>query len=543
MAEQLGFLEQLGIGDTDERAAAAQARMLQRDPHRALGMGARRGFGAVVGGVHGLVTGESTHPSKGGRSIKGFLSNMGTGADVQEDIDAAVASGISVDELLARRHIRQELGKEDYNPQEGETDLDAKLRMAASAASIAGELGVPELQAAALQQLSILREEKAEWDKWQADEQAKRDKEAREKDEHDREGIKDAFDPSGTATTGMLEFDKERGLWGLRHADDGGISVFTPFSNSFSLHDPDKGKANETIDQRIRRAFSKEEVRMTRNLVSTNAQALRKIGRVMDSVKGYVDTGMDEAIMGGSGPFIAAIDNGIRNVRGALSAFLPFEKNKGAKIDMKADPEGTRAGRSGNGWSGWGKWMERAGDANDALWSSFNLPEWARGASAEAQEHRAQILELAYMAARLAEPSNRGLSDKDIEAALARIAGDTSNPQQLMRRFMTIAADAAMDLEDNLKLYKTALPDVTDEEIERYFGGQLLVEYRQRRDDIYNNFGVTFNEYGRPIFEEYVDYMVEPGSNEVVPKEAKAEIESLSDEEAAAELQSLGLSQ
>jgi hypothetical protein len=80
--------------------------------------------------------------------------------------------------------------------------------------------------------------------------------------------------------------------------------------------------------------------------------------------------------------------------------------------------------------------------------------------SAEAQEHRAQILELAYMAARLAEPSNRGLSDKDIEAALARIAGDTSNPQQLLRRFVTIAADSAYDLEDRLDSYKQAIPGI-----------------------------------------------------------------------------------
>jgi hypothetical protein len=132
--------------------------------------------------------------------------------------------------------------------------------------------------------------------------------------------------------------------------------------------------------------------------------------------------------------------------------------------------------------------------------------------SAEAQEHRAQILELAYMAARLAEPSNRGLSDKDIEAALARIAGDTSNPQQLLRRFVTIAADASLDLEDRLNSYKDAIPDISDDAVDNYFGGRLLKDYRTRRQQLFNDLEVTFDKNDRPLFHDVVDVQFEPGN-------------------------------
>lgn len=67
----------------------------------------------------------------------------------------------------------------------------------------------------------------------------------------------------------------------------------------------------------------------------------------------------------------------------------------------------------------------------------------ARGASVEqiariSEQYWANVMELAYMDARLQEPSNRGLSDKDITNALRRIGAATANPASFAQRQMTL---------------------------------------------------------------------------------------------------------
>ena len=56
------------------------------------------------------------------------------------------------------------------------------------------------------------------------------------------------------------------------------------------------------------------------------------------------------------------------------------------------------------------------------------LPEALRGNALAAEQYWANVMELAYLDARLMEPSNRGLSDNDIKNALKRIGADTANP-------------------------------------------------------------------------------------------------------------------
>jgi hypothetical protein len=63
----------------------------------------------------------------------------------------------------------------------------------------------------------------------------------------------------------------------------------------------------------------------------------------------------------------------------------------------------------------------------------------AAGASIEkiglvAEQYFANVMELAYLDARLQEPSNRGLSDQDIKNALARIGAATANPASFAER-------------------------------------------------------------------------------------------------------------
>jgi hypothetical protein len=65
------------------------------------------------------------------------------------------------------------------------------------------------------------------------------------------------------------------------------------------------------------------------------------------------------------------------------------------------------------------------------------LPSHIQSDSEESQLFAANIMQLAYLDARLQEPSNRGLSDSDIQNALKRIGAGAPNPQVFARRQLT----------------------------------------------------------------------------------------------------------
>lgn len=536
-----GFLEDLGIGSTDEEALLQAQRAEMSDANR-LGASVRPLLGAVMGGV-GLISGKNyAGGQKSGRSFNGFLSNVEAGIQGKQDLDTARAAGISVEDLRARRQIRKEFGSPNLQQQAGEDAYDYRERLAARAASIAAASGSARQQAAALEALKRVRDERFEFEKMNA-EQKDREQNLT------KDGIMTGWDENGKPISGTLSYqiDEETGkrINGIEYVKDGQL-VFKPWSDTFTAEDPAAGTLKETPDQRMRRAFGKGHVDETRSMIQANAEAMRKIARVTSSVKTYVEAGIDEAVLGKSGGAINWVDNGIRNIRGFIGAFLPQEEGKRAQDrswgpkDTDADPQGLRGGRNGWGYQGRDSWMAKAKNAKDSIWDQFQLPEWARGISAEAQEHRAQILELAYMAARLAEPSNRGLSDKDIEAALARIAGDTSNPQQLLRRFVSIAADAAYNLEDRLDSYKQAIPGIGEDEVDSYFGGKLLTDYRQRRTELFENLGVEFDSSLRPRFNEVVDIQFSPEGQLQTPANPGAKpVEEMTEEEMNADLEAL----
>jgi hypothetical protein len=69
------------------------------------------------------------------------------------------------------------------------------------------------------------------------------------------------------------------------------------------------------------------------------------------------------------------------------------------------------------------------------------LPPHIKADSREAQLFQSNVMQMAYLDARLQEPSNRGLSDTDIKNALTRIGINTADPivfarrqQQILRR-------------------------------------------------------------------------------------------------------------
>lgn len=78
------------------------------------------------------------------------------------------------------------------------------------------------------------------------------------------------------------------------------------------------------------------------------------------------------------------------------------------------------------------------------------LPAGMEKNTQAAQLYLANIMELAYLDARIQEPSNRGLSDNDIKAALQRIGADTADPMVFAKRQLEVINTKLLPKIENL---------------------------------------------------------------------------------------------
>ena len=500
MAADKGFLERLTGSSGDETSQAEQLRLelLSRGgagTATALGMGARGAIGGLIGGVTGLIQGGE------GRSLRGFADNVQGGAQMARDRATGQMLGISGEEVASRRRMRQELGRQEITD---DGSFDARIRMAERAASIANAMGDSAGLARALSTVDSLKREKREFDKLSA-------VATQEEAQAVEEGIKTGFDSTGKPLTGVL--DIKDGRAGLV-VTEGGETKFRPFDEGFSLHDPEKaraGGARETVARRLSRISSTSERAKIRSLASSANSSINRTDRVLSTLTDLYEKGGVESVIGMSGGLISSIDNFARNMNGIIQAF----SSRGAARDGKL-----RGGLAA-----------RADDAGDTLSKLIQLPPGVEATSAAAQQHRANVMEMAYMAARLAEPSNRGLSDNDIANALTRIAGDTSNPQVMVRRFLEMQIDAASELDFNLRLFHGSLgEEVSDAEIDMVLGGKGIPEYRERKQALFEKFGIREGDGGRAIFEEgaAIGTDVQPGEGVI---DEPADMNEQSDEE------------
>jgi hypothetical protein len=421
-----------------------------------------------------------------------------------KDRFVADANQITVEELRSRRQIRKALGNEDFG-----TGPEARIKMAQRAAEIARDNNDGPGLARALSSLNALRQEQAEFDKLQAE---KKGQEARNIESQ----VKTGYNADGTPVSGVQTI--QDGVAGLTIAGPNGRPVFKPFGEGFSRVDPTKKQsklANEPVDVRIRKLVSKEERKVIKSLASSANSALERTDRVLGTLIDLFEEGGVESVIGVSGGIVSSIDNFARNVNGVINAFAG-------------------AGKSKENDTFRGTLQQRARDAGDFLSSIIQLPEGVEATSAAAQQHRANVMEMAYMAARLAEPSNRGLSDNDIKNALTRIAGGTSNPQVMVRRFLEMQVDASNELDFALRLHHGSLgPDVTDDEIDAVLGGKGIPEYRERRKALFEKYGIEVTDDNRAIFGAgtAIGTDVQPGEGTGVPGADDDKTPELSDEE------------
>ena len=509
MADQPGFFDQLRGGSEDldtlasrqRDAAAAQSGSRTFNQYYQLGSQAGSGLGRVGAQV------------------------LGKGQQARDN-EAAHAAGISVNEVRTRRRLQNELSRV-----EDDGSFEARMKMATLAAKIANEEGDGAGLARALGASQRLAEEKAEFDKLGADAK-KAEFGAIEA------GLVTAYDENGNPTSGKLAIGKETGLPGILVEENGQL-VHKPYGENFTEVDPTKLKAGESqfgrladIGTTIKRNRGIGFAKMLDGLASSANTSIMKTDRVLSTLTDLYEKGGVESVIGTSGGLIIGIDNLVRNVGGVISAFSARGQAEDNKPGFTPDgKERTFAGKAGL--------VEMAQDAANSFSTLIQLPPGVEATSAAAQQHRAAVMEMAYMAARLAEPSNRGLSDNDIKNALARIAGDTSNPQVMMRRFMEMQVDASQELDFELsKVHGSLGPGVTNDEINMALLGQGYQQYKDRKDALFTKFGATPQEDGRVVFgaDSIIGVDVQPGEGTGVAPEQVQDIKEMSNEDAAAAL-------
>lgn len=94
--------------------------------------------------------------------------------------------------------------------------------------------------------------------------------------------------------------------------------------------------------------------------------------------------------------------------------------------------------------------LDRFAQANGMDSARDLLPQHVQDNALAAEQYWANIMELAYLDARLMEPSNRGLSDNDIQNALKRIGADTANPVSFAVRQLEVIETNLLPALENL---------------------------------------------------------------------------------------------
>lgn len=448
-----------------------------------------RGAGLALAG---LLRGFVDRKENGGFSFK-------KGVQGYQDRVAAQGADLPYDTYQTRREILEEMNRQDFGDK---SQIENQIAMSEWVVRKASEKGDSSLMAQALQKVDQLRREKEEWDALQS---SRVSKSIIDKAEADEAGVFDVY-LKGETKPRAAKFEKrEDGSTGVTYINDEGQATFAPVGQ-YSREDPNSLKGDdEPLDVRMRRTMKSGELERIKNKIVTGLGATRKFDRVMSSMTDLYKHGGVEQVISSSGQAVRAVTDLYRNIRGFAGAFISNDEDRKSGILTR--------------------WLRLANDPNDPIWKQLGLSDELLRTGAEATQHRARIMELAYMAARLAEPSNRGLSDKDITNALDRIAGNTTNPQVMLRRFIELMADGYEEVDDELLAWHGMFNPYTDDEIDQVLGGAALPKFRQKMGTLYKKYDVSFDDSGRARFADPIDADIQPGEGVHAPAKERKDMD------------------
>lgn len=478
MAESQGFLDGLGIGSADEKDILAAQRNSafggNAARQRALGQQGASAVGGVLHAVHGLLTGANQ-----GRSVRGVLKNLSAGATNVTDHQAAAASGITVEQMRGRRRMRA--------LSEGNSAGDAparRIRLLRQIIQIANRSGDTEVMASALAQIQVIKVEELEFEKLQEEVNQSRietlDDEDNLREEQEVKAFYNGKAVLGIRLPGPL---KERGL----QLPD--VAEFVPWGVNLTKHDPDAGKEGESLDKTYRNVWNSKERSAIRDKVMIAKTTLRKIARPLEQLVEAVKRGTAASILGGAGKAEPWGVEGFRTMRTIVSDTFNVLTGKDKRREVNTKEAIER-------WKSGDYTLTNGGDIENPL-ANLKLPDWVVEQTASAQIYRANIIDLAYILARMREPSNRGLSDNDIKLAMAALVTDSNDPEAILRRFGELIFDNYQDLFNQLEVLPKMVhhPESTPQKIWDYFGANPSA-LKAEMTSIMKRFGYTFTEFG-----------------------------------------------
>ena len=499
MAEQqTGFLGPLGISDVDERdvvqaqrdnlASQRQQRMV------ALGRQAGRGVAGVAGGFLN-------------RNQGGFGAAFKQAHVNATDQDVAQQMGVTVEQLRGRRKVRGLAStSEAQDPShEGRISLLNKI------IGIANRSGDTELLGNSLRQLDAVKKEQEEFDKLKAETRGKK-------------SLADGLET-------VSAYDHEKGgkeFVGVRHTNEAGINglmttvkgepVFRPFSDTFGLTPPDELRATrlgETPTQLIKKSMSAVEWNSLRGGITANSAVVQRYSRMLGTLAQAAKDGNVQSILQDAGSVTSWLSNRIRGIRGVLQS-----------ASSSMDPLSAASHRKG-GDSGTERFTSRADmdrSPNNPLWDLISLPDGMEFDAGQAQVLKGQIMDMAYIMARAAEPSNRGLSDNDIKAALVKFGADSGNPAVMMRRAMELMRDGSEEIDRRLQgVYGTVYrpleggrsEQLSNEQIDIVLGGEALGAYRRDVATVFAQHGFEPRGLGGVSTNRPIDFDTSPNTDDL----------------------------
>lgn len=413
MAEKPGMLEQIGIGAKDEEAVL-RAQALKYG--NTAGRGMQRGIAGLLGR---------------------FATPSRTRKEGQDMLTASQA-GITVEQLKSRRQLRTM--QTDFTD---DGSFDNRIKLAEQMALIAGRGGDMQTVMALRKQITDIKVEKVEFNRLEAQTSSAESKAADDlRTLADRKATGIPVIPVGVNSKDKnflpshAFYNKDNDTYSVvsptGEVEDGvtRIVAYKPLTKGASGAGSRIGDkiANEAIQQ-MGGAKSFSAARTSMDDIIAVAE---KTGNIADVYTAFTDP---QAVAGIAGDIALKVDNGVRLLESVASAFdgsgagtgTYTDKFSGKQIkDNEYAYNGVVVSRQ--------KQKELFLEASDSIIAEglANFPPETRAILAErglaASKLKAMIMELAYLDARQQEPSNRGLSDNDIKAALQRIGAFASNP-------------------------------------------------------------------------------------------------------------------
>ena len=446
-----GLFDELGIGAADEQALLEQGRQQVGsrlfNQQRMLGQQASPLVRGVAAAAGGLVSGEND-----GRSFRGVGQNFVRGGQAQQDKMAADAGGITVEQLRARREIRKLSSNfvDDGN-------FDKRIATLKQIAATANKHGDLQTMAAALRKVTEVEAEKLEHEKaglTNADTKRTQDMEKEIGLEAELLGGgkgKAVRINEGVDTGKYLFIEAGKPDQIVRGGDLKIAGVTNPEARALTAGERNRETVEYWAAKNGATSGQIAKMRANMNSMSENTQIVANIAdnllaandpQGILSVAGKAAIAADKSVS-----FVESVSSTLADPRAPESPITwngkkTTAKGQRAQFVNSAKKEGALLGML-NSIAG-EKGLAEFADLNDFL------PPNIRGNALAAEQYWANVMELAYLDARLMEPSNRGLSDNDVKMALKRIGADTANPESFATRQIQVIDTKLLPAIDNL---------------------------------------------------------------------------------------------